>query len=275
MFPFAWATDIHLDFLRSSQIEAFRQKLIEAPQNVIVITGDITNGRNLADHLDLMRVPGKTTYFVLGNHDFYHSSLLEGRRVAKEAVRISDDGNIHYLSDLLYPVLLPDGSYLIGVDGYADGRAGDFMRSHVWLNDYRLISEFRQHSKETILRILNSIGEESALLLEDKTRFFGDEFPIEGKTVYIATHAPPFERAHWYDGKMGDSHWMPHFVNVALGKAILAFAQRFPKTKFVVIAGHTHGDARVAISDNIECFIGKAVYNWPVVQNPSTIVWRG
>ena len=50
---------------------------------------------------------------------------------------------------------------LIGHDGWADGRCGDYAASRALLNDYRLIRELSGHSPRTRLTVLNALGDNS------------------------------------------------------------------------------------------------------------------
>jgi len=56
--------------------------------------------------------------------------------------------------------------------------------------------------------------------------------------LIIATHVPPFLEAALYQGKPSEPAFAPHFVNLAMGNAILELARQNPKKRspfFVVI----------------------------------------
>ena len=73
-------TDLHLDMVEPERFRQFVAHLQSEPSDAVVITGDISRSNVLLEHLaileDLLRVP---IYFVLGNHDFYGSSIAETR----------------------------------------------------------------------------------------------------------------------------------------------------------------------------------------------------
>ncbi len=76
-----WLTDIHLNFLSGPRIAAFLAEVARAGPNALLISGDIGESYSVCEYLDdiheAVRVP---TYFVLGNHDYYHGSILDTRR---------------------------------------------------------------------------------------------------------------------------------------------------------------------------------------------------
>lgn len=80
---------------------------------------------------------------------------------------------------------------MIGHDGRADGRLGDYARSQVLLSDYRLIEELAGLDKEARRARLHAFGEEAAAhlraLLPEALRRF--------RRVIVLTHVPPFREA--------------------------------------------------------------------------------
>lgn len=55
-------------------------------------------------------------------------------------------------------VPLTDQSCIIGHDGWADGRHGDFWNSDVQMNDWRLIEELAGLDRATLLSKLHALG---------------------------------------------------------------------------------------------------------------------
>ena len=208
----AWATDVHLDFVRHKKdARTFYDQLTDI--DALVITGDITNGqpaRFLRAVVDVAKVP---VYFVLGNHDYYNSSILKIREEVRELCDVSGYmGEIFYLPNLKQPIPLSDKIGLIGVDGWADGRACDFFKSNVWLHDYTRISEISVSggNRRKVFEKIRDLGNAEARLL---TRKLLDAF-TQYQTVVIATHIPPWRCAAWYKDKLSDDHWAPHMVCV-------------------------------------------------------------
>lgn len=266
--PFAWATDTHLDHTGDWARDGFIEELRTCAESAILITGDISTAPRLFEDLKAITQPDKDIYFILGNHDFWKSSIEETDALARMIHR-DPDHRLFYLP-ACGPIAVAPRHYLIGVNGYADGRAGNLAGSSIWLNDYRFCKNFnsvmtndwRSRDYTRLQAILNRLGDESVAHVAEKLRVV----PDDAERVYIATHAPPFDEAHWHDGKRGGMDWAPHFVNQVLGRKLRAVAEAHPTCEYVVLAGHTHGGVRVQLADNLWCFVGHADYGYPRLQ---------
>ena len=64
-----WATDLHLEFTDDFLFQRFLSLLDSTPCDVIVLTGDISSGRSLKQHLLRLAAAVQNTpiYVVLGN----------------------------------------------------------------------------------------------------------------------------------------------------------------------------------------------------------------
>jgi hypothetical protein len=114
-----------------------------------VITGDISEAKTIEQ--DLAAIESRLSfpiYFVLGNHDFYNGSIAAVRKVVAGLCRRSR--RLHYLSDEGV-IPLNETTALVGHDGWADGRLGDYAGSTVELTDYTVIEEFMGLSPEARL----------------------------------------------------------------------------------------------------------------------------
>src|SRR5688500_8275935 len=135
-FRLAWATDVHFEFCDVDVIDAFAASVTAAAPDALVITGDIGQAHTVCQYLDhlarTLRVP---IYIVLGNHDFYKGSIADVR--AAIASYCHDSDTVRWLSDSSAVSLSP-GVSLVGVDGWGDGRLGDYAGSPVMLNDFVL-----------------------------------------------------------------------------------------------------------------------------------------
>ena len=80
----AWTTDLHLNFVDAARIDRLIEELRDSQSDAVLIGGDTGEAVSFARHLkriaDALEVP---VYFVLGNHDYYHSSIANVRRVAR------------------------------------------------------------------------------------------------------------------------------------------------------------------------------------------------
>ena len=135
----AWATDIHLNFLGADAVERFCDTIVAAAPDALLVGGDVGEAESVERFLcRLEERLSRPVYFVLGNHDFYGGSISEGR--ARAAWLSERSRHLRWLP-VAGVVRLGAATALLGHDGWADGRAGDYPRSRVMLNDYVHIRE--------------------------------------------------------------------------------------------------------------------------------------
>ena len=258
----AWCTDIHLNFLEADELTRFCDAIATHPDapEAVVITGDISEAPGLSEHLAFLeRELDRPIYFVLGNHDYYRGSI-QSVRAAMRALS-STSRHLRWMP-AAGVVRLGTDVALVGHDGWADGRLGDYARSRVLLNDYLHIDELAYLPKGERLLKLNALGDEAAA-------YFRETLPsaLDGYAhVVVATHVPPFSAACVQDGKVSDDDWLPHFSCHAVGEALLEVMARYADRTMTVLCGHTHGEGTAVIRPNLTVHTGHAHYGAPVVQ---------
>ena len=254
----AWLTDIHLNFVEFDNRKRFYSSIRETQADAILISGDVAEAATLIEELnEIERHVDLPIYFVLGNHDFYRSSISN----VHARLRIMPLRNLTWLTDA--PVrLLTSQTALIGDDGWADGRLGDYLNSRVMLNDYVLINEFAGLNAGARLKLMQELADAAATRLSAKLL----EACAQRKRVILVTHVPPFPEACWYDGKRSDKEWLPHFSCKAIGDSIVEVMDQHPDCELLVLCGHTHGAGFVQIRPNVAVKTGGAVYGQPVIQ---------
>jgi len=133
---YLWLSDTHLNLLRPEQRHAFIEWLVLRGdgESGLLISGELTDGPALEETLAQFAntFPGPIL-FVLGNHDFYHSSLKAGRKIARNAAK--KWRSLYWLTES-NPVTLSKTVGIVGHDGWADSRFGNFRNSPVELNDF-------------------------------------------------------------------------------------------------------------------------------------------
>ncbi len=256
----AWLTDIHLNWLTVDQTEQFLAVLAAVDADAVLLSGDISEGNELTRHLRLLaECKARPTYFVLGNHDFYYSSIREVRDLARGICQ--EVNTLHWMTELAV-VELSENSAIIGHDGWADARLGDYVRSYVSMNDARLIDEFVGLDKEQRLQVLHRLGDEAAdhfarVLPEALSRY---------SNVLLLTHVPPYREACWYDGQISNDEWLPHFSCKAVGDVLISVMREHPDHRLTVLCGHTHGAGEYWPLENLRVLTGGAEYGHPAVQ---------
>ena len=260
----AWLTDVHLNFLKDADRRRFWQTVREQA-DAFVISGDIAESPNIVDILqEMVEILRKRVYFVLGNHDFYRGSIGKTR---VEVARLA--GELELLTYLTASgvVELTRQTALVGHDGWADARLGDFEGSDVILNDYLLIEDLckwktgSELDKPALREALNVLGDEAARHFERVLR----EAVLRYPEVIAVTHVPPFKEATWYNGRHSDDNYLPHFACRATGDVMRSVMKSNPQSRLLVLCGHTHGSGAVQISDNFRVLTGEAEYRKPAM----------
>jgi predicted phosphohydrolase len=255
----AWLSDIHLNFLADRDVDAFLDEVRSTEPDVILLGGDVGESRDVCEYLERFAsaVPCPI-YFVLGNHDFYFGSIAEVRERVRQLCRRVP--NLHYLSDLDALKLAPNVG-LVGHDGWADGRLGDYERSYVMMNDYRLIAELAGVGKQARLPLLHALGDEAGGHVRRVLPAAMDRYP----QVFLLTHVPPLREACWHEGQLSDDEWAPHFTCLAVGEAILEVARSHPQCQLTVLCGHTHGAGQAQPLPNVIIYTAGAEYGHPSI----------
>jgi 3',5'-cyclic AMP phosphodiesterase CpdA len=273
---FGWATDVHFDCLEGeSGIVAFAANVQRAGCDGLLLTGDISTGREIVRHLTVLeRALALPIYFVAGNHDFYGTSVRSGREQLNDLSRRSK--HLRYMPSA--PFFHASGDVaLVGHDGWYDAMNGDWRRSNFLMNDWRKISEFHdvapwnpaaagfygpQPSMAPIVSVARKLSYEAVQHVE-----VGIAAAVQAhKTIVILTHVPPWHEAAWHDGRPQDVGHVPWYTSKLMGDAIVAAAARHPKHEFVVLCGHTHSRWSGKIRQNISVHVGAAEYGAPQVQ---------
>ncbi len=195
----AWTSDLHLVFLAPTAhstddcLRIWLEDLASQPYDALAISGDISEAPYLHEHLELLESYVKRPiYFVLGNHDYYRSSIEQ----VIPALRtfMSDTTHLHCM-DLLEYVELTPTTALIGHGCWGDGGYGDFFSSRIMLNDWKVIEELRKWQRGPWrLTCMNRCGacEEEVLKLEGCAGGSGSRIDCRA----VANVGPTGGRAH-------------------------------------------------------------------------------
>ncbi len=260
-----WLTDVHLNFLGYLDLARFLDQVSATQPDVLLLGGDIGEAPTVADYLEMIAGAVECeVYFVLGNHDYYHGGIDQVRRAVEELTR--QNPKLCYLTRGGAVELTPNVA-LVGHDGWGDGRVGDYLRSDVMLNDYRLIDELSGPlTKQGRWPLLKRLGDEAAAHIRQT---LPAALETHGEAILL-THVPPFREACWHEGRISDDEWSPHFTCHALGDALLEIMSAYPHRQLTVLCGHTHSSGRAQLAPNLHVLTGRATYAQPEVQK----VWE-
>lgn len=260
----AWLTDIHLNFLDQEKRELFYKEIVKCNCDAILISGDIAEAPSLIELLNEMAAQtDKIIYFVLGNHDYYKGQIDEMR----EAITaLSKTHQLLRWIPACKTQLLENNTALVGHDGWADGRLGDYYNSKVSLNDSRMIADLFQQrvlSMDHLLQKMQQLADDDAEQLKIQ---IDAAVNMRAKKIIVVTHVPPFKEASIYKGKISDDGYLPFFTSKATGDVLMQAATENPEIKFLVLCGHTHGAANYSPLHNLTVKAGAAEYYKPAVQ---------
>lgn len=272
----AWCTDIHLNFLETAARLHFAYDIAKTKPDALLITGDIGESQNTIFFLQELEHQLKMPiYFVLGNHDFWHSSVKEVTKTMSDACFGTF---LRYLPEQ-HCLLISSNTALIGVNGWADGRYGNYKDSYVQLVDSIYIAELAKgagiaemriseqvRDKQGLVRVMRRLAKADAQLLKSHLESAMADGAERIKRIIVATHIPPFAEVSYYRGEMSDPAFLPFYSCKATGDVLLAFAKANPDIAIDVYCGHTHGAATYKPLPNLTVEAGAAEYRYPAVQ---------
>lgn len=250
-----WLTDIHLNFMRPLALRAFYARVREERPDVLLVSGDIGESDSVAGYVEELSAIAPT-YYVLGNHDYYRSSIAGVReRLPPGWLPVQT------------PIRLSDRTVLLGVDGWGDARCGD-LTSQVQLSDWQLIDDFEpvRYDRAARITLLNDLGTAEAFVLGELLA----RAPAS-ETLVVLTHVPPFPEACVYGGAQSEPAWLPWFTCIATGEVLAEYARAHPQKQIIVLCGHAHGVGVYKPEPNLEVrtggwATGDDEYGNPIVQ---------
>ncbi len=222
----AWATDVHFDHLDEEDVLEFCRRVAESSADALLLGGDISNAKDLADHLATLgeHVP-MPVYFVLGNHDYY------GGSVAAVQDQVGDFDEAPVLTDYIAI------AELVKTAGRRNVLTG-------------------MKNRTRLRRRLHELGNDAAESLRPALL----EAAALGGHVIVLTHVPPFPEAAWHEGEPSTIRWQRGFTCKAVGDLLREAASDHPSCRFTVLCGHTHGSGRAAILPNLDAVTAGADY---------------
>lgn len=257
--PLAWISDCHLDRAAPDAVSRFHATLRNLAPKSVIVTGDVSNASRLIADLEAIADAAQAPlYHVLGNHDYYGSSVgIVRDAVLALTARRSD---IQWLPPAGL-IRLTAETLLVGVDGWADGRHGDAMRTPLVLNDDRLIAEVAaQEGRAAKLVVKRILADADAARLGTLLDRATEQSP---RRIVVATHVPPFVEALAPGSRESHPDWHPLLVSRATGRVLRAFASAHPGIEVEVLAGHSHRACRATILPNLTVTVAGARYGQP------------
>lgn len=260
----AWLTDIHLNFLDVDGRKKFYKKILAATYDALLISGDIAEAPCLINLLcEMQEQIEKPIYFVLGNHDYYKGTIQEVRAAASHLTKTHSQ--LFWLPATGIQWLTHE-TMLVGQDGWADGRLGDYANSRVSINDSRMIVDLFQMKllgKFQLVEKMQQLADSDAAALNNDLVQAIEQHP---KKIIVLTHVPPFKEACLHNGQISGDDWLPYFSSKVMGDLLLTCARNNPSIDFLVLCGHTHSKACYQPLTNLIVKTGEVEYYKPTIQ---------
>ncbi len=259
----AWLTDIHLNFIDDVIRQKFYEEIINTKCDGVLISGDIAEAPCIVDLLnEMVAYINKPIYFVLGNHDYYKGRIKE---VYEAMMALTKKHDKLFWLPASGMQKFNNNTLLIGQDGWADGRLGDYQNSRVVLNDSRMIADLFQEKilgKYQLLEKMQQLADADAMKLADDLKHAIGQNP---KKIIVLMHVPPFKEVCLHKGKINDDDWLPFFSSKIMGDVLIAVAEQNSAIEFLVLCGHTHSKASVSYG-NLRVEVGRAENGRPEIQ---------
>lgn len=260
----AWLTDIHLNFLDIDERIEFYNVIIKSNPDALLITGDIAEAPSITSILmEMAKIIKRNIYFVLGNHDYYKSKV---DRVKSQIISMMQNEKLLHWLPATGPLFLNKDVMLVGQDGWADGRYGNYQNSRVTLLDSRLIEDLfhaKMLGKLQLLDQMQNLADSDAALLQENLIQALKQQP---KMIFVLSHVPPFKETCLYEGKISDDDYLPFFGSKISGDVLMEIAAKNTNVDFLVFCGHTHHECYYEPLQNLKVWVGKAEYYEPEIQ---------
>lgn len=269
----AWLTDVHLNFLREDVSVQFLQSIARPDIDAFLFTGDISSSQTLNYDLSLIeKYLQRQVYFVLGNHDYYGSSIKNVRQ-NMETVKNRCD-HVTYLGNVLYEKLSPTTA-IVGHDCWYDAILGDPYGSSFLMNDWRFIQDYAMLTHFNIHECNDTQIKQKIINLSRELATCGVKHIHDGikqatkfaKHIIVASHPPPFKESSMNEGTISDPGSLPWFSCKLLGDCLTSAAKAFPNIQFTSLSGHTHSFyENKQYLPNLDVKVGEAKYALPKIQ---------
>lgn len=249
-----WLTDLHMVDASKYAIKEFFENMAVQACDAICITGDISDGYRFIDFLKRIYNFSfqKTIYFVLGNHDYFYSSIRDTRRLARELSK--EYPEIHYLTDLGLLEINRECA-IVGHDSWPDGRFGVLSEDSMFFRDFFCIEDFIGLNFEQARKKMMELGDEASEYFKECL----DRGFQRYRKILLLTHVPPFEEACG-DKKDG------YFISESVGEALKEVMEKYFSCELTVLCGHSHSSSNFSALPNLHVSSGESEVGFPGVQ---------
>jgi hypothetical protein len=238
MMKFQLFSDIHLELCKNIPY-------IKPLANYLFLAGDIGNisKPNLKLFIDYCSKNWKKTFYVLGNHEFYHNNKTYDKLIELYNELVSSYDNVYILNDSFYDLELDTTQYRI---------YGSILWSNInsteTINDFNMI-KMKNDKNWTVpidLKYFNQLHSNSLNKLLNEVKIAN----LENRKLIIITHFPPI--------RINTSH---HKYSSQPDYLRNYFSNDFTKSNLLL-----HGINEKELYNNIECWMsGHTHYSYDFI----------
>lgn len=256
---YIWLTDTHFDFINRNKLFEFFALLRQLKCDGIFISGDISTGKYLSEHISLLLKSTEIPiYYTIGNHDIYKTNFASIYKQMNNLME--EDERLHYLTSLNC-IELNKNVGLIGHDGWYDARWRAPLTNIVFYADFSQIEDFKKlKNNNERIELVRKLSDEAASSISTKLTLALSKYD----TVYMITHFPP-----WPDdsNNLSSKFWMPYNSSKIMSETIENIMQHHQNKNLIILSGHTHHRRNIKITDNIELRVGASTLTKPEIQD--------
>lgn len=233
-FNFQLYSDIHLELY--DKYDSFKK--FKPTQDYLILAGDIgkLSSANYKPFIDYCSENWKKTFYILGNHEYYHSHKTYCILLEEYKNFFSEYHNIHLLNNDIYEL---ENVILIGSTLWSK------CIGTLYLNDFKQIKEYYPSNNPTekprifglSLDTFNKLHEESIMFI--KTVLSKLKSEDNKKNIIIITHFPPL-RENTFDPKyVGQSQHITEYFSQPVLHNLIKDDVDVSNVKCWIF-GHTH-----------------------------------
>lgn len=174
-----YCSDLHLEFFDNADL--IRDKPIEPVGEVLILAGDISNLDKISRHRDFFNYISdnfKQTWWVPGNHEYYHNDLAGRTSAFNERIR----NNISLVNNTAIEY---DGHRLVFSTLWSQVSLMNAWRVEKSMNDFYQVT---LNGKRFTVPDYNNLHKNCVIFLRDIL-----EANFDGKTVVVTHHVPTFQ----------------------------------------------------------------------------------
>ncbi len=142
-------SDLHCEFHKDGGKSLVKECKTDA--DVLVIAGDLDTQSHLQNTLSMFCSEYKDVVFVIGNHEYYHSSFEEVKETCEKAK--AENKNLHILDGSL--AIINGKRFLGGTLWFRDSPTNVFFQPQ--MNDFHVIKDLRKWVTSENNRVINFI----------------------------------------------------------------------------------------------------------------------